>query len=202
MPVLTSVFIISIAAIGGWLIAALFIHILFRPYNTKKVLGFPVRGIIPSLKPALGNWLAAAIQKELLSVDSVEKRIDDPALMAQLRPEIEKHIDRFLKEKLKEAFPLLAGLMGEKTLGTLKVAFLAEVELIFPSVLKSFSANLLQQWQPAKMIEGKLSDITQADIERMVKAKAWRQLLFLKLIGALAGITMGVLQVLLLIYAR
>ena len=201
MPALTSVLILLIPAIGGWFIATMFIYMTFRPYHPKKILGFSIKGIMPAIKPELAGWLTAVIQKELLSVESVEKIIDDPALMSRLRPEIEKHIDVFLKEKLKEAFPLLAGLMGEKTLATLKVAFLAEVELIFPSVLKNFSANLFQKWQPASMIENKIRDINLVEVEKFVKAKASRQLFFFKLAGALAGVFVGIIQLLVLIYS-
>lgn len=199
MSLLTSLIILLIPAIGGWFLATIFIHILFKPHKEKKIAGFSILGIIPTLMPALAPGLAAAIREKFLSVKSIEKIIDDPALMSQLRPEIENHIDIFLKEKLKEAFPLLAGLMGEKTQATLKVAFLAEVELIFPSVLKNFSANLFRKWQPAEMIENKIRDINPAEVERFVKTKASRQLFFFRLMGALAGVLVGIIQLILLI---
>lgn len=200
MSLLTSLFLLLIPAIGGWFLATIFINILFKPNKAKTIAGFSIRGVIPTLKPALGGWVAAAIQKEFLSVESVEKMIDDPALMSQLRPEIENHIDVFLKEKLKSTFPLLAGLMGEKTLATLKVAFLAEVELIFPSVLKNLSADLFQKWKPAEMIENKISGINLVEVERFVRSEASRQLFYFKLMGALAGLLIGIIQLLVLNY--
>jgi uncharacterized membrane protein YheB (UPF0754 family) len=202
MPLLTSLLFLAVAAFGGWLIASFFVIILFRPYHKKKLLGYSITGIIPALKPEMAKLLAAAIQHELLSVESIEKRIDDPELMAQLRPEIEQHIDVFLKEKLKTAFPLLAGLMGEKTLNTLKGAFLTEVETIFPSVLKNFSGKLLEQWQPLTLIEKKLAEMNLAEIEKMVRVKAARSILLLKLIGVLTGLMTGFLQLLIIRYTR
>ncbi len=160
-------------------------------------MGISFTGILPALLPIMADKLAAAIEQELLS-EKIEKRIEDPALMQQLRPVIENHIDLFLRDKLKESFPLLANFMGEKTMTKLKDALLTEVEMIVPSIFKNYTRHFLNEYQPALIIEEKLKNITGAMIEKYVKNKASGQLLLLKVMGALMGIATGILQLLII----
>ncbi len=160
-------------------------------------MGISFTGILPALLPIMAGKLAAAIEQELLS-EKIEKRIDDPALVLQLRPVIENHIDLFLKDKLKESFPLLANFMGEKTMNKLKDALLTEVEIIIPSVFKNYTRNFLNENPLALLIEEKLKNIDGAMIEKYVKNKVSRQLFFLKAMGALMGIATGILQLLII----
>ena len=197
MSFLSSSLLILISAIAGWCIAALFIHFFFRPRLLKKWLGISFTGILPALLPIIAGKLAAAFEQELLE-DKIEQRIDDPALMMQLRPVIENHIDLFLSDKLKETFPLLANFMGEKTMAKLKEALLCEVEMIVPSIFNDYTRNFLNVNQPALMIEKKLKNIDGAIIEKFVKNKASGQLMYIKIMGALLGIVTGILQLLII----
>lgn len=198
MPVILSTLLIVIAVLSGWLIAVFFTRILFRPYSPKDILGFRFSGIVPAMLPGLAAQLSAIVEKEFLSQDKIASRIGDPALMQELKPEIEEHIDAFLKTKLKEAFPLLSNFMGEKTLSKFKAAFLTEVESILPDLLKNYSGRLMDQWQPAQLVREKISHIDVAAIEKMVRQQAGRQLMLLQLAGALIGLVCGIIQVLII----
>lgn len=192
-----SCLMILIATAGGWLMAVLFLNFLFKPYSPSNFFGFSISGIIPVLQPRLAKDIAAAIVKNYLSNREIENKISNPALMVQLKPEIENHVDRFLQEKLPEAFPLLSKFMGEKTLLKFKEAFLAEVELIFPAMLKSYSQKLMKEWKPQQQIEDKLNALSIPVLKEMIDKHASRQLRLFKLSGALAGAILGIIQCLL-----
>lgn len=198
MPVILSTLIICIAATGGWLIAVIFTRILFRPYTPKEILGFRFSGILPAMLPELAVQVSGMVERELLSPGKIAARLDDPLLMQQLKPEIEIHIEEFLKTKLKEAFPLLSNFMGEKTLSKFKEAFLTEVETILPGLLKNYSGRLLEEWQPAQLLRDRINAIDIAHIERMVKEKAAGQVRLLWLSGALIGLLTGIVQVIII----
>jgi uncharacterized membrane protein YheB (UPF0754 family) len=198
MSLHSSILIIVIASAGGYCIAALFSWLIFRPFVPIKMAGFVFQGFVPSIIPGFASYLAAAIGEKILSEDIVGKAFDDPKLLQQLRPEMEGHIDIFLRDKLPAAFPLLAGMMGEKTKATLKDAFLTEVETIFPSVMKSFSGKLLSRLEPQAIIEKQLAGINLGEVEKMAKRKAGRQMLYLRLAGAFTGLLLGLVQVLII----
>ncbi|HSN60074.1 MAG TPA: hypothetical protein VLR49_04005, partial [Ferruginibacter sp.] len=171
-----SYLMILIATAGGWLMAVLFLNFLFKPYSPIKFLGFSISGIIPALQPGLAKDIAAAIVKNYLSNKGIAEKLSNPVYMHQLRPEIEDHVDRFLQEKLPEAFPLLSKFMGEKTLLKFKEAFLSEVELIFPAMLKSYSEKWMNEWKPQQQIEEKLNALSIPMLKEMIDKHASRQL--------------------------
>lgn len=200
MPIQSSAFLLLIAGAGGYAMVALFTRLLFQPVHPKKFAGFRLQGFFPSVIPGISDLLAGAAGKYLQSSQQLEKTIDDPALLEQLRPELEDHIDLFLRDKLPSAFPLLANMMGEKTKATLKSAFLEEVETIFPAVMKSFSGKLMDRLQPVELIQKKLADIDWKGLEKIVHDKARRQILMMKFAGAAAGLFIGLLQLICLHY--
>ena len=195
MPVILSTLIIIIAAIGGWLLSVLFVRILFRPHSPKQFIGFRLHGIVPALLPGLARYASRMVEDEFLSEEKIAAKLDDPALMQELKPAIEAHIDEFLAVKLKEAFPLLSNFMGEKTLTKFKAAFLTEVETILPDLLKNYSGRLLNQWQPQQLLAEKISNIDLQELEKMVRQQARRQTRLFYLAGAALGALTGIIQV-------
>ena len=198
MPVILPTLIILSAAIGGFLLSVLFIRILFRPYSPKKILGFRLHGIVPAILPALARQASLIIQEEYLSKENVAAKLEDPALLQQLQPAIEAHVDHFLAHKLKEAFPLLSNFMGEKTLIKFKAAFLEEVETILPDLLKSYSGTLLAQWNLNQLLENRLNSLKMESLEKNIHQKAARQLKLFYMAGALGGGITGMVQVILI----
>ena len=97
----------------------------------ELIVTSPQAGRVSGLTVKLGQ----VVGKELLSFDEIEEKITDPENLQKLRPDIEAHIDHFLRNKLKDVFPMLATLMGEKTILQLKDAFLLELESLFPVLM-------------------------------------------------------------------
>lgn len=195
MPVILSTLVILIAAIGCWFLSIIFARILFRPYSPKDIVGFRIHGIVPAVMPGIAGFASRMLEQEFLSPDKIAARLNDPALMQQLKPEIETHVDQFLQIKLKEAFPLLSGFMGEKTVGKFKAAFLTEIETILPELLRHYTAGLMDQWQPAAMLAGTINNLRMETLEKMVQQHAAKQLRQFHLAALLLGILIGVIQV-------
>ncbi len=200
MPLYSSILLLCIASLGGYVVAALFTRLLFRPSEPKNIAGLRLHGLLPAIVPGFSGFIAAAIEQHLRSSQSLEKAIEDPALLQQLKPEMENHIEIFLRDKLPIAFPLLAGMMGEKTKASLKAAFLEEVETIFPSVMKSFSGEFMARIETASLIKKKLGTIDWKGLEKMLHVKAGPQMLSIKLAGAVAGLGVGLVQLAIIHY--
>ncbi len=202
MPVILSTLIIFIAAIGGYCLSVLFIRALFRPYSPKNIAGFRVHGIIPAILPQVAKYASGKIEEKFLSEELIATKLSDPALMQELKPAIEDHIDEFLKVKLKEAFPLLSNFMGEKTLKQFKAVFLTEVEEILPILLKNNAGKLANQLQPEKLLSEELNNIKMSSLENMMKKHAKRQITLFYLAGAILGGIVGIIQVLIIYFIK
>src|SRR5436190_23365493 len=107
----TQMFIIVLfSGFAGWVISHLTVYLLFASPTQKK------GGIIPALMPRLAIKASQVFQSEFESSTIIDEKITDPLIFEKMKPEIEKHVDFFLNEKLATVFPLLYKFMGEKTL--------------------------------------------------------------------------------------
>lgn len=140
--------------------------------------------------------MAGEIQQTISRPGFLENAVDPANFMAGVRPEMEAHIDHFIKVKLDEHFPLLAKFMGEKTLGKLKDAFLGEVETLLPELMKKHGTNLISKINSGEMIREKISSMPLSVFEEQLISTG----LFKKIIwtAALAGALLGLIQLLLL----
>src|SRR5688572_17240249 len=99
---------------------------------------------IPELKPQVAEKLGRVVSKELLSFNDIEKKITHPDNIKKILPQVEQHIDEFLRLRLKEVFPMISMFIGDKTINQLKAVFMNELETLFPVVLNNYMNNLKQ----------------------------------------------------------
>jgi len=194
MPASHACLMILVAAAGGWAIASTLVFFLFRPYVPRKIFGLSIWGLLPSIQSGFAKELATSLASHYLKPEIIASHLNNDMLQQQLTPEIEKHVDVFLEQKLPETFPLLAKLMGEKTLAKFKAAFLAEVEVIFPALVTSYSGKILDGLQPALLIETEIKAFSIPLLREIFTKRAAKQLLLFKIIAAIAGATFGIIQ--------
>ena len=137
------------------------------------------------------------VSKELISVSALQEKITDPENFNALKPEIEKHIDSFLRERLKSTFPMLGMLIGDKTINQLKSAFMLELESLFPVLMKNYITRLQNDLQIEKTVTEKIAAISMEKTEKMFYQAAKKQLIYIQLGAAAMGLLMGLLHLLL-----
>ena len=188
IPVLLSTF-------TGWITTWIAIKMLFHPRRPVNVLGLKIQGIFPKNQLLIAQKLGQVVSKELISFSEIESKVTDPDNLKKLRPEIENHIDSFLRDKLKETFPLLSMFMGEKTINQLKAAFLMELESLFPVLMKSYMTKLEQDLDLEKIVTEKVAGFSSDKLEDILDQITKREFKFLELVGAVFGLLIGVIQV-------
>ena len=137
------------------------------------------------------------VSKELISFSAMQEKITNPENFNALKPEIEKHIDSFLRDRLKSTFPMLGMLIGDKTINQLKSAFMLELESLFPVLMKSYITKLQNDLQIEKTVTEKISAISMEKMEKMFYQAAKNQLIYIQLTSAAIGLVMGLLHLLL-----
>lgn len=190
LPVLLSVF-------TGWFVTWITGKLLFHPAKPINIAGFKFQGIIPRNQKAIAEKLATLLSAEFLSLTDLQKKIKDPDNYNKLKPEIEKHIDIFLREKLKDTFPMLSMLIGDKTINQLKAAFMTELESLFPLLMKSYFTKLEQEIDIEKLVRDKIADLSASKAEQIIKDSGANIFLYIQLLGVFIGLITGLLHVLL-----
>lgn len=193
---LSAILLLLITTAWGWLIGRLIKYWAFYPAKKTVIAGIRLWGAIPELREKVLQLAGTELKNKLLSPGFTEKIVTPGNVMADLKPEIENHVDHFIKVKLEEHFPLLAKFMGEKTLGKLKEAFLGEVEELLPVLLQKYSSGLFASEHSFARIEEQLAGLLNEKILNGLKnSRKWMQL---QLATAIAGALLGL--ILLLVY--
>lgn len=140
-----SFLLISLLAstLAGALVGALFLH-----FTIIKLKAGGARGIALQ---------AATVMASAIDVNSLAQQLKDGNMMDAVRPQIEGHIDNFLRLKLKEKIPALAMFMSDSLLDTVKKGLLEEIELLLPEVLSKYAGKLLGNLDVQGMIARKLA---------------------------------------------
>lgn len=181
----------------GWFVIWITVRLLFSPKQPVFVAGVRLQGILPARQQSIAKKIGRLVSTQLFSFDALQQKATSPENFERLKPEIEKHIDVFLREKLKETFPMLSMLIGEKTINQMKTAFLTELETMFPALLKSYISNLEKELDIEKEVTEKIAGFSISEIENQVYGTAKKQLNNLYLLGAATGCVTGLLYLLL-----
>ena len=103
------------------------------------------------------NWNQQWIQ-QIQNMD-LGKLLNANTLDAQFEatlPLIEAQLDHFFKDQLKEKMPMIAMFIGDQTILQLKLVFVEELRLIYPTILRDvakdfqnqLALNMQSRWKP------------------------------------------------------
>ena len=187
---------ILLSTFTGWITTWIAIKMLFHPRKPINILGVKLQGIFPKNQRAIAEKLGQVVGKELLSFDEIEQKITNPENLQKLRPDIEQHIDHFLRIKLLEVFPMLSMLIGEKTILQLKEAFLLELENLFPVLMKNYMGKLQEDLDLEKIVTEKVANFSTEKLEDILNQITKKEFTFLEFIGGFFGLLIGLIQVL------
>jgi uncharacterized membrane protein YheB (UPF0754 family) len=169
-----------ISALLGWLIHSIAIRIFLHR-------------VLPRKQAALAVTIGKAAAQEFASFNAIEEKINDPKNFERLLPAIDAHIDTFLNEKLKQEMPFITMFITNKTTDKLKEIFIRELQVLFPQVIGQFAGNLRESIDVEKLVAEK---INKAPLPHLIQDKLSSELNAVRVLGAVSGLVIGLLQVL------
>ena len=187
---------VLLSAFTGWITTWIAVKMLFHPRRPINILGFKLQGIFPKNQQLIAQKLGQVVSKEFLSFAEIEAKVTNPENLEKLKPEIENHIDKFLKEKLSTVFPMLSMFIGDKTINQLKAAFLTELESLFPILMKNYMSTLEKDLDLEKIVTEKVASFSSEKLEDILDQITKKEFQFLEVIGAVFGLLIGLVQVL------
>jgi uncharacterized membrane protein YheB (UPF0754 family) len=189
-----------LSAFAGWMTIRLAIYFLFHPKKAIHVFNFRLQGVYHNKEKTLKAAIAALIKKELTESEQLTAMLASPANIEKLRPELEQHIDVFLKVKLKEAMPMIGMLIGDRTIHQLKSLFMQELETLFPSVMNSYVNHMLHDEGIDRMIASRLDAFDTERVEQLLLQNASEELRRLQWLAVFIGLLIGCLQLITIIF--
>ena len=185
---------IFISATIGWITNWVAIKMLFRPHKEINFGLFKIQGLIPKRKAEIGSGIANIIQNELISVKDVISNIDREEFSKRLNSSIDKVLEKNLKGKVKEKFPVLqmffSNRMAKDVSNTIKDIIMENQEKIF----EIFSNYAEENIDFEIIISDKISNFSLDKLEEIVTLLAKKELKHIEVIGAILGGLIGVAQ--------
>lgn len=179
----------------GWITNWVAIKMLFHPRNPINILGIQVQGIFPKRQQQFAEKLGRLVSNELLSFSDIEEKINKPENLQKILPQVETHIDHFLRVKLGESMPMISMFIGDKTIDKLKGIFMEELEILFPKMMKEYSATLKSQLDLEQIVTDKVKAFPSDKLEDILYQVMAKEFRFVELLGAVLGFVIGILQV-------
>ena len=178
----------------GWITNWVAIKMLFRPHKEINFGLFKIQGLIPKRKAEIGTGIASIIQNELISVKDVISNIDREEFSKRLNSLIDDVLDRNLKKKVKEKFPLLQMFFTDKVAkdvgNTIKDIVMENQEKIF----EIFSNYAEENIDFEVIISDKISNFSLDKLEEIITFLAKKELKHIEVIGAILGMLIGAVQ--------
>ena len=185
---------ILISGAIGWITNWVAIKMLFRPHKQINLGLFKIQGLIPKRKAEIGSGIANIIQNELISVKDVIAKIDREEFSKRLNSLIDEVLDKNLKKKVKEKFPLLQMFFTDKVAkdvgNTIKDIVMENQEKIF----EIFSNYAEENIDFEIIISDKISNFSLDKLEEIITLLAKKELKHIEVIGAILGMLMGAVQ--------
>lgn len=185
-----------ISAFIGWVTNWVAIKMLFHPREPKKILGITFHGIFPKRQQQFAEKLGRIVSAEFLSFSDIEQKISDPDNLKKIMPMIEAHVDDFLRTRMSDEMPVISMFIGDKTIGKLKTAFMKEIELLFPQVMKQYAANLKTELDLEQIVIKKVAGFSSDKLEEVLYQIMSKEFRFVEIIGGVIGFIIGAVQVL------
>ena len=178
----------------GWITNWVAIKMLFRPHKEINFGLFKIQGLIPKRRAEIGSGIANIIQNELISVKDVIANIDREEFSKRLNSLIDEVLDKNLKKKVKEKFPLLQMFFTDKVAkdvgNTIKDIVMENQEKIF----EIFSNYAEENIDFEIIISDKISNFSLDKLEEIITLLAKRELKHIEVIGAILGMIIGAVQ--------
>ena len=185
---------IFISAAIGWITNWVAIKMLFRPHKEINFGLFKIQGLIPKRRAEIGSGIANIIQNELISVKDVISNIDREEFSKRLDSSIDKVLEKNLKAKVKEKFPVLqmffTDRMAKDVSNTIKDIIMENQEKIF----EIFSNYAEENINFEVIISDKISNFSLDKLEEIITLLAKKELKHIEVIGAILGGLIGVAQ--------
>lgn len=184
-----------ISAFIGWFTNWIAIKMLFHPKQPITVLGITIQGIFPKRQEQFAVKLGKLVSEQLLSFNDIEQKLTNTANLQKMMPQVEQHIDYFLREKLSETMPMISMFIGDKTIEKLKATLTAELERLFPSLIKNYTSSLKNELDLEQIVTEKVKNFSSDQLEAILYQVMSREFRFVEILGGVLGFLIGLLQI-------
>ena len=196
------VIMVIISAAIGWITNWVAIKMLFRPYNEINLGLFKIQGLIPKRRAEIGIGIANVVQNELISIKDVIANIDRKEFSKRLNDLIDDVLEKNLKAKVKEKFPVMQMFFSDKMAKDVSNAIKGIVMENQEKIFEIFSNYAEENINFSTIITDKISNFSLEKLEEIINGLAKKELKHIEVIGAVLGAFIGLVQYFITLFVK
>lgn len=189
-----AILLIVIGSMIGWVTNYIAIKMLFRPYKEINLGIFKIQGLIPKRRHEIGISLADTIQKELISIDDIMKKLENANLDVQMEKVIDNILEKKLATEITAKFPMIAMFLNESALNKIKEAIKGSIMENKDQIISMLFETLEKNVDFKEIIIEKVDAFSLEELERITFSLAKKELKHIEIIGAVLGGLIGIAQ--------
>ncbi|NLK00752.1 MAG: DUF445 family protein [Clostridia bacterium] len=177
----------------GWVTNVLAIKLIFWPYKPIKIplLNLNFQGLIPKRRGEIAANIGQIIERELLSVDDLLKYFSSEETKKKFSHVIADAVKKEIMTKIPKYIPTSIIRVVNNIFGDI---LQKEVPLVVERVSSEMGGEIKKGLDLAGIIEDKLNCFDVMTFEKLVIEIANRELGHIKIMGAVLGFIIGLLQ--------
>lgn len=179
-----------IGGLIGWVTNYVAVQLLFRPVKKKKLLFFTLQGVIPKKKKILSKRLSKVVEDHFFTPEDLR----DIMGSEEMRDNIIKSIKNYTNKIIKEKVP---NMLQGPVLLALNNYLRNNKEKITEEVIKEVNTSFQEQ-SIAQKIEKKLHEISEKELNRIVRKAMRQELKHIEIMGGIIGFVIGGIQLILI----
>ena len=190
-----------IAALIGWMTNYIAVKMLFHPKTAIKILGFTFHGVFPKRQKALAEKLANLVAEELFSISDVSSKIKEFATSDDAMNEVGRRIEMTIRNKLVQAFPMLAMFLSDEMVEKVTGLFKNELKDFLIETSIGLGEKLEESMDVREMVQERVNAFSSEKLEQLLNQLMKKEFRFIEIVGAVLGFLIGCLQLGLTMFA-
>lgn len=183
-----------IAALIGWMTNYIAVKMLFHPNEPKNFLGITFHGVFPKRQHALAEKLGQLVADELFSISDVSVKIKEFATSEEAMNEVGKRIEMTIRNKLVQAFPMLAMFLSDEMVEKVTGLFKNELKDFLSATSQGMGEKLEENLNVQEMVKERVNAFSSEKLEELLNQLMKKEFKFIELVGAILGFFIGCIQ--------
>ena len=190
-----------IAALIGWMTNYIAVKMLFHPKEPKKIVVITFHGVFPKRQNVLAEKLGQLVADELFSVSDVSAKIKEFATSDEAMNEVGKRIEMTIRNKLVQAFPMLAMFLTDEMVEKVTGLFKNELKDFLSATSQGMGEKLEENLNVEAMVKERVNAFSSEKLEKLLNQLMKEEFKFIELVGAILGFLIGCLQLVISLFA-
>jgi uncharacterized membrane protein YheB (UPF0754 family) len=191
-----------IGAIIGWIANCIALKMLFRPINPINLFGFKIQGVLPKRRTEFAHAIGRTVQKEFGFHNDIKEILTDERHIESFKVAIKTAVDNFVERRLTFTSPLLTSFLPYGAILKFKDKITNEIVRFIPELAEGLTSELEKKLDLKEVVVSKLEAYEMSRLEEIVLNVSVKELRYVKIIGAIAGFLIGVIQLLMIHFLR